>query len=87
MNHILKKMTDDYYANNREQKLLKIAKEIMPDIETLKTRNSDSLDFHDMHIATIKRLMEEAYWLGNKEALYDSLSDDAKERVNHAINK
>lgn len=86
MNYILNKMTDDYYAKDREEKLLKIAQEIMPNIETLKARNSDSLDFYDMHIETIKKLMEEAYWLGSKEALYDSLSDDAKERVKNTLN-
>jgi hypothetical protein len=35
--------------------------------ETLETRNSDSLDFHEVAVWNIKSALEEAYKLGQKE--------------------
>jgi hypothetical protein len=33
-------------------------------LETLETRNSDNLDFHDIAVWSIKAALEEAYQLG-----------------------
>ena len=37
-------------------------------LETLATRNSDSLDFHDLAVWQIKAALEAAYEAGQKEA-------------------
>ena len=34
------------------------------DIETLDTRNSDALDFHDLDVASLKSALEAAYLAG-----------------------
>ena len=36
-------------------------------IETLETRKSDSLDFHDVSVWAIKDALNEAYQLGKKQ--------------------
>jgi hypothetical protein len=41
----------------------KIAREIL-DLETLETRNSDSLDFHDIAVWEIRKALEAAYEAG-----------------------
>lgn len=46
--------------------LEQIAKEVM-EIETLETRNSDSLDFHDISVWSLKEMLEKAYEAGKKE--------------------
>lgn len=51
--------------NNQQALLEKIAKEIMG-LETLETRNSDSLDFHENGVWTIKRALELAFEAGAK---------------------
>lgn len=38
-------------------------------IKTLKTRNSDSLDFHEVSVWSIKKALEEAYLLGKRDSL------------------
>ena len=38
-------------------------------IETLKTRNSDSLDFHDCSVWAIKKALQDAYELGRLSKL------------------
>ncbi len=48
-----------------EQLIERIAKDIL-DIPTLKTRKSDSLDFHDCAVWQIKRALENAYKAGRK---------------------
>jgi len=45
-----------------ENKLLEIAK--IAGIETLETRNSDSFDFHEISIWTLKEMLEKAYEMG-----------------------
>lgn len=47
------------------KELEKIAKEILG-IETLETRKSDSLDFYDISVWSIKEALELAYKLGEK---------------------
>ena len=40
----------------------------MPGVETVETRYRDHLDFHDMHIETIRQALVEAYMTGFSEA-------------------
>ncbi|MGI6120712.1 MAG: DUF6900 domain-containing protein [Saccharofermentanales bacterium] len=51
-----------------EKKLEAIVKERYPDIETLESRNSDSLDFHEISVWGLRELLEKAYELGRSEA-------------------
>jgi uncharacterized protein DUF6900 len=37
-------------------------------VETVETRNSDGLDFHDVAVWTIRKLVAEAYEMGRKHA-------------------
>jgi hypothetical protein len=37
-------------------------------IRTLKTQNSDSLDFHELHVSLIKNALEAAYTRGKVDA-------------------
>ena len=45
----------------------KIAKEIL-DIETLETRNSDRLDFHEVSVWEIRDVLKAAFEAGRKAA-------------------
>lgn len=49
--------------NERDRIIREIAARVL-DIETLETRNRDSLDFHDLAIWTIKEALEVAYEAG-----------------------
>ena len=49
-----------------EKKLEAIAKEELF-IETLETRNSDGLDFHEVSVWGIKKALERAFELGRAE--------------------
>jgi len=51
----------------------KIAKDIL-NIDTLETRNGDSLDFHEVAVWSIKEALEEAYRAGQ-----DTVQDVIKE--------
>ena len=44
--------------------LLEIAQKHFPDLETLETRNSDGLDFHDVAVWAIRAALENAYEAG-----------------------
>ena len=44
--------------------LILIAKEHFPSVETLEVRNSDSLDFHDVYVGSIKDALEHAFFAG-----------------------
>lgn len=44
--------------------LLEIAQKHFPSIETLETRNSDGLDFHDVAVWAIRAALEAAYEAG-----------------------
>ncbi|RKG98082.1 DUF6900 domain-containing protein, partial [Corallococcus carmarthensis] len=50
-------------ARAPEETLERIAREALS-IETLKTRNSDSLDFHDVAVWRLKEALEAAYQAG-----------------------
>jgi hypothetical protein len=41
-----------------------IAQEHFPSLETLETRNSDSLDFHDVAVWDIKKALTDAFFAG-----------------------
>ena len=44
--------------------MLEIARKHLPNIETLETRNSDGLDFHDVAVWAIRAALEAAYTAG-----------------------
>ena len=46
--------------------LLEIARKHFPNIETLETRNSDGLDFHDVAVWAIRAALEEAFEAGRR---------------------
>lgn len=48
---------------NIDQLLVEIAKKHL-NLETLETRNSDSLDFHDVAVWSLKDALQEAYEAG-----------------------
>lgn len=54
-------------TRNEAATLEKIAREVLH-LETLETRNSDSLDFHDMSVWSIKEALEAAYRAGQQAA-------------------
>ena len=54
---------DEEQVAKMENELLKIAQTIL-DLETLETRNSDSLDFHEIAVWRIKDALEAAYIKG-----------------------
>ena len=51
----------------RDQALTEIATKIL-DLETLDTRNSDRLDFHELSVWGIKAALEAAYAAGQKRS-------------------
>lgn len=60
-------MTDPITKETKEvlQKILTgIAQKNFPSVETLETRNSDSLDFHDVSVGCIRRALEDAFIAG-----------------------
>lgn len=50
-------------TQQNDQLLTEIAKKHL-NIETLETRNSDSLDFHDVAVWSLKDALQEAYEAG-----------------------
>ena len=50
-----------------KKELNSIAKNVL-NLETLETRNSDELDFHDMSVWQIKEALERAYEAGKASA-------------------
>jgi hypothetical protein len=51
-----------------EALLLEIARRHFPRIQTLETRNSDALDFHDVAVWSIRAALEAAYAAGRAAA-------------------
>ena len=51
-----------------EALLLAIAQKHFPNIETLETRNSDCLDFHDVAVWAIRDALEAVYAAGQAAA-------------------
>ena len=54
-------------AGNQDATVRLIARDILG-IETLDTRNSDGLDFHDLAVWQIRKALETAYEAGRKAA-------------------
>ena len=44
--------------------LIDIAQRHFPSVETLEVRNSDSMDFHDVYVGSIKDALEHAFFAG-----------------------
>ena len=44
--------------------LIDITQRHFPSVETLEVRNSDSLDFHDVYVGSIKDALEHAFFAG-----------------------
>lgn len=53
------------------EQITKIVQNNFYGIETIKTRNSDSLDFHDVAIWSIRSAIVEAYNTGYTQAIQD----------------
>ena len=49
---------------NLDKILTQIAQKHFPSVETLEVRNSDSMDFHDVHVGSIKDALEHAFFAG-----------------------
>lgn len=65
-------------ATASEPNLLKIVQKRLPNIETLQTRNRDELDFHDISVWCLKKMLEDAYLLGRADqAEIDASNEDA----------
>lgn len=60
-------MTNHIKNTQKDQILAQIAKDELH-LETLETRKSDSLDFHDCAIWSIKAALEAAYEAGQQSA-------------------
>jgi hypothetical protein len=60
-----------------EQLLIQIAQQHL-DVETLETRRSDRLDFHDLAVWSIKAALEAAYQAGVEQGHQAAKSDQAQ---------
>jgi len=65
----------------RDQMLEEIAK-IKLDIETLNTRKSDSLDFHEVAVWRLKTALRRAYMAGYEQAVADREPHDNPDDAN-----
>jgi hypothetical protein len=54
-----------------QEQILQIVKNNFYGIDTIETRNSDSLDFHDTAIWCIRSAIENAYKIGYQQAIED----------------
>lgn len=52
-----------------ETRIADIAATHLVGVETLETRNSDRLDFHDVSVATLRQALRAAYLAGHSDAL------------------
>ena len=53
---------------SKQQRILKIAKGAIFDLETLERRGHDSLDFHEVSVWGFKEALEAAYQLGREDS-------------------
>lgn len=65
-------------AVNRDALLLDIAKKRFGTVETLETRMSDGLDFHDVSVWSIKKALEDEAAKKAKKATAKAAKDAAK---------
>jgi len=56
------------YDNKERDEMLELIAKATLDIETLETRNSDGLDFHDLAVWTLKQALQQAYSAGYNRA-------------------
>jgi hypothetical protein len=63
--------------NHLERLLTQIAQQHL-DVETLETRRSDRLDFHDLAVWSIKAALEAAYLAGIEQGRQAAKSDRAQ---------
>jgi len=63
--------------NHLEHLLTQIAQQHL-DVETLETRRSDRLDFHDLAVWSIKAALEAAYLAGIEQGRQAAKSDRAQ---------
>ena len=61
--------------NHLEQLLTQIAQQHL-DVETLETRRSDRLDFHDLAVWSIKAALETAYQAGVEQGCRQAAKSD-----------
>lgn len=65
VNKILKKLTEMTTLREDFNRLIeKIAKDNIVGLETLETRNSDDMDFHDVSVWCLKKALEDAFIAG-----------------------
>ena len=50
--------------------LIDIAQKHFPSVETLEVRNSDSLDFHDVYVGSIRDALKDAFTAGVTAGMY-----------------
>ena len=50
---------------NLDKILTQIAQKHFPSVETLEVRNSDSMDFHDVYVESIRDALYDAFIVGN----------------------
>ena len=50
-----------------DKRLLELARKAVPGLETLQTRNSDRLDFHEIAVSGLAEALRAAYELGKGE--------------------
>ena len=51
--------------------LIDITQRHFPSVETLEVRNSDSLDFHDVYVGSIKDALEHAFFAGCRYSFFN----------------
>lgn len=56
------------YNNETRDEMLELIAKATLDIETLETRNSDRLDFHDTAVWLLKQALQQAYSAGYNHA-------------------
>lgn len=54
-----------------DEKILEIVKRKFFNIPTLDERGRDALDFHDIHVSTLKEALKEAYHTGFDDACFE----------------
>lgn len=56
--------TDLQLQESLDKVLIDIAQKHFPSVETLEVRNSDSLDFHDVYVESIRDALKDAFTAG-----------------------
>ena len=56
------------WSQKKDDAITKIAQEVLQ-IKTLSVQNSDSLDFHEIHVAALEAALKRAYYEGYQSCL------------------